>query len=120
MGVTCGHHGFPQFVRNLYDPEIYGSDVIKCDFFADAGMVCVCRLTASVMRQWKTKYDTTKLDGAAIFEMSEDIDVDFDQSCPDWTVITIKDNTTGHTISSRSAEDYYDELEYYNYYQDKD
>lgn len=91
-----------------WNNEIYGGCIIKSDFYADAGMVCVCRWTASVMRQWQAKYGTTKISGAAIFEMSEDIDVDFDQSCPDWTVITIKDKVYGDVIQSMSANDYID------------
>ena len=91
--------------------EIHGGCIIKSDFCADAGMVCVCRWTDSIIKYWQTQYGTNKINGAAIFEMSEDIDVQFDQSCRDWTVITIKDKVYGDVIKSISAEEYCDNEE---------
>lgn len=89
--------------------EIYGSGVIKPNFYADSGMVCVCRLTASVLEYWQEEYDTTNLAGAAFFEMSEDIDVKFDTSNIHWTVVKVRDNQTGDTIQSTTEEEYEEE-----------
>ena len=93
--------------------EIYGLGVVKHDFCADAGMVCVCRLNHKVLDNLYKKYgEKNALSGAAIFEMSEDIDIEFDVSNKDWTVVTIKDKQTGNVIKSMDYED--------NFYNEED
>lgn len=89
--------------------KIYGSGVTKYDFFADSGMVCVCRVTASVLEYLQEEYGTTNLSGAAFFEMSKDIDVIFDTSNIHWTVVKIIDNQNGDIIQSTTEEEYEDE-----------
>ena len=91
--------------------KIYGLSVIKHDFCADAGMVCVCRLNHKVLDNLYNKYgEKNALSGAAIFEMSEDIDIEFDVSNKDWTVVKIKDKQTGNIIKSMDYEDnFYDD-----------
>lgn len=85
--------------------EIYGPGVIKPNFYADSGMVCVCRLSPSALEYWQEKNITTYLAGAAFFEMSEDIDVKFDKSDIHWTVVKIRDNQTDNTIQSTREEE---------------
>ena len=91
--------------------KIYGLSVIKHDFCADAGMVCVCRLNHKVLDNlYKNNGEENALSGAAIFEMSEDIDIEFDVSNKDWTVVKIKDKQTGNIIKSMDYEDnFYDD-----------
>lgn len=91
--------------------ELFGCNIIKSDFYADAGMVCICKLTPEILNYWMKKYNTTKLSGAAIFEMSENISVEFDQSYKDWTVITIKDNVYGDVIKSMEDDTFYNDEE---------
>ena len=90
--------------------QLSGIGVIKPDFFADAGMVCVCRLTSKMLQHWKEEYGTQDFSGIAIFEASKDISVEFDVSDKNWTVVNIKDNQTKATISSMDS-DFYDEDE---------
>ncbi len=92
--------------------SIWGDGVIKQDFVADAGMVSVCRLTDKVLQHLKEKYGEANIySGLAIFEMSENIRVDFDVSNSNWTVVKIKDLQTGETIQSESADE--DEEDYW-------
>lgn len=93
--------------------KIYGLSVIKHDFCADAGMVCVCRLNHKVLDNlYKNNGEENALSGAAIFEMSEDIDIEFDVSNKDWTVVKIKDKQTGNIIKSMDYEDNFYDNEY--------
>lgn len=101
--------GFPAYACGTgigdWSNEIWGAGVKKSDFCADAGMVCVCRLTSKLMYQLYKKYGRDKtFSGMAIFEMSENINVDFDTSDPNWTVVKIKDLQTGETIQSEDAD----------------
>ena len=102
--------GFPAYACGTgfgdWSNSIWGSGVIKGDFLADAGMVCVCRLTDNILEHLKKKYgDTNSLSGIALFEMSENIKVDFDVSNSDWTIVTIKDLQTGVTIQSEYEDE---------------
>ena len=81
-------------------------------FFADAGMVCVCRLTPKMLKLWKEKYGTQAFSGMAIFEASKDISVEFDESDKNWTVVNIKDNKTQAIISSMDSDFYEEEEDY--------
>lgn len=53
--------GFPAYACGTgfgdWDNSIWGDGVIKHDFVADAGMVCVCRLTDKVLQHLKEKYE---------------------------------------------------------------
>lgn len=112
--------GYPAYACDTgfddWTNEIYGTGIIKRDFFADAGMACVCRYTDKIKQHLETKYPTNPFAGAAIFEMSEDISVDFDVSNKNWTVIHIQDNLTGDDIYSvdEDNEDYYEEDDFEN------
>ena len=48
---------------------------------------------------------------AAVFEGSDDINVDFDISDPSWTVVKIYDNQTGNFIETMSSDNFYAENE---------
>lgn len=48
---------------------------------------------------------------AAVFEGSDDINVDFNISDPSWTVVKIHDNKTGNFIEAMNADDFYAENE---------
>lgn len=102
--------GFPAYACGTgigdWSNSIWGLGVIKGDFVADAGMVCVCRFTDNILEHLKKKYgDINPLSGIALFEMSENIKVDFDVSDPDWTVVEIEDLQTGKTIRSEYADE---------------
>ena len=108
--------GYPAFACGTgfgdWSNQLSGINVIKSDFFADAGMVCVCRLTSKMLQYWKEEYGTQALSGAAIFEASQDISVEFDVSDKNWTIVNIKDNQTKAVISSMDS-DFYDEDDYF-------
>lgn len=74
--------GYPAFACGTgfgdWSNQLSGIGVIKSDFFADAGMVCVCRLTSKMLKHWKEEYGTQDFSGIAIFEASKDISVEFD------------------------------------------
>lgn len=102
--------GFPAYAYGTgfgdWSNSIWGTGVIKQDFTADAGMVCVCRLTDKVLQQLKEKYGEANIySGIALFEMSENIRVEFDITDPNWTIVNIKDMQTGATIQSEYADE---------------
>lgn len=110
--------GYPAYACGTgfgdWSNEIWGSGVIKGDFFADAGMVCVCRLTDKILAQLQAKYGKSDdFSGMAIFEMSENINVSFDVSNKDWTVVEIRDLQTGNIIQSQSYDDSFDDEDDY-------
>ena len=86
-----------------YNNLMLGHNIIKPEFDTTTGIICVCRLTDSIKKRWKTEYRTTKMNGAAIFNMSKDIDVDF-KEYSNWSVIEIKDMVTSNRISSLPYE----------------
>ena len=88
--------------------EIYGCDVIKSDFVADSGMVCVCRLTDKVLNQIRKKYGKSEdFSGMAVFKMSEHIKIEFDVSDQHWTIVKIQDKVSGYEITSMDSNDFY-------------
>ena len=105
--------GYPSFACDTgygdWRNKILGLGVIKDDFFADAGMVCVCRLTEKMVEHWEKNDPKTPFLGVAIFEASDDILVQFDTSNKGWTVVNIKDKQTGVEISTLDYDDEYDE-----------
>lgn len=108
--------GFPAYAWDTsigdWSNEIYGSNIIKHDFFADAGMICVCRLYGKILYQLRKKYgNDNKFSGMAVFEMSEHIKVDFDISDKHWTVVNIKDKISGYEISLMNSNDFYYDCE---------
>lgn len=85
---------------------LYGNKVVKADFFADAGMVCVCRLTPEIEKHLVEEYgDKKPFSGMAIFTASEDITVNMDRTESQWTVVRITDNQTGETLCTSEPED---------------
>ena len=108
--------GYPAFACGTgfgdWKNKLSGIGVIKSDFFADAGMVCVCRLTPKMLKLWKEKYGTQAFSGMAIFEASKDISVEFDVSDKNWTIVNIKDNKTQAIISSMDSDFYEEEEDY--------
>ena len=80
--------------------HIYGPGVIENEFFADAGMVCVCELTKGIEDHLVEEYNRVL---GAIFEAEELRDVEFDNSDPDWTVVRI--GTDKGIIESENPED---------------
>lgn len=96
--------------------HIWGPNVLENDFYADAGMVAVVKLTDRVLQEiWK---NYTYIPGA-IFETEADLDlkscVEFDTSDSNWTVVRI--STPEGLIESDSSEDedYEDEDEEEDY-----
>ena len=81
---------------------VSGKNVIKPDFFADAGLVCVLELTPLVDKMHKSKFDYLISDnpcGVAVIEAEGLADVKFDTSDSRWTVVTIID-TDGNIYRS--------------------
>lgn len=74
-------------------------------------MVCVCRLTSEIEKHFEEDYPDIYSRSAAVFEGSEDINVDFDVSDSSWTVVKIHDNQTGNFIETMNADDFYAENE---------
>ena len=115
--------GYPAFACGTgfgdWKNKLSGIGVIKSDFFADAGMVCVCRLTPKMLKHWKEKYGTQAFSGMAIFEASKNISVEFDVSDKNWTVVNIKDNKTQAIISSMDS-DFYEEDNEDDYFEEED
>ena len=95
--------------------DLTGFPAYVCDTgfgdWNDSGMVCVCRLTSEIENHFAKEYSDIYSRSAAVFEGSEDINVDFDISDPSWTVVKIHDNQTGNFIETMSADDFYAELE---------
>ena len=74
-------------------------------------MVCVCRLTPEIEKHFTKDYSNIYSHSAAVFEGSDDINVDFNISDPSWTVVKIHDNKTGNFIEAMNADDFYAENE---------
>ena len=70
--------GYPAFACGTgfgdWKNKLSGIGVIKSDFFADAGMVCVCRLTPKMLKLWKEKYgaDWTEDDVEKLYSLFEE------------------------------------------------
>lgn len=64
---------------------------IQDRFFADTGMVCVCKLTPEIEKICKSHGCAFK-NGSAIIETEGNVNVVFDTSNPEWTVIHINDD----------------------------
>ena len=90
--------------------EIWGKNVIKHDFFADSGMVCLCELTDTIKKHIDANSHGKEFNGMAVFEIDKDIAIEFDTSDSDWTVIRIKDKNTGNVLIT-SSEPYSDDDE---------
>ena len=107
--------GFPAYVCDTgfgdWNNKIYGSYIIYKEFCADSGMVCVCRLTSEIENHFAKEYSDIYSRSAAVFEGSDDINIDFDISDPSWTVVKIHDNQTGNFIETMNADDFYAENE---------
>jgi len=90
---------------------IWGKRVLKHDFFADAGMVCVCELTDTIQKHIdKESTSDNKFNGMAVFETDADITIDFDTSDKEWTVVKVYDKATGQIIiASQDPNDEYDD-----------
>ena len=96
--------GYPAYVCETgfgdWTNRLYGENVTQPEFFADSGMVCVCRLTPHLEEHLQNTYQTDCFIGAAVFEASENIEVKFNRDDIQWTVVEIKDKETGNFIKS--------------------
>ncbi len=88
-----------------------GDGIIKPDFCADSGMVCVCRITYKLLQHLHNEYGERALICIAMINMSDDITVDFDTSNPHWTVVSITDNKTGKSVSSITEAEFFEDEE---------
>lgn len=88
--------------------EIWGVNVLKHDFFADSGMVCVCELTDTIKNHIDANSNGKEFNGMAVFETDKDITVEFDTSDSDWTVVKVIDKNTGQVLIT-SSEPYSDD-----------
>ncbi len=87
-----------------------GVNVLKHDFFADSGMVCVCELTDNIKNHIDDNSNGKEFNGMAVFETDKDITVEFDTSDSDWTVVKVIDKNTGQVLIT-SSEPYSDDDE---------
>ena len=82
---------------------ISGPGVKWSDFYADAGLVCVCELTEKIEKTLMEKYNDIT---GAVFECEELKNVEFDRSDPNWTVVFIE--TDQGMIESQLPDSDYD------------
>lgn len=84
---------------------LLGETVNSGEFVADAGMVSVCKLDAALF----SKYTPEQIKNlGAIFEAEGEIEVSFDDSDSDWTVVNIVDQA-GNRWNSLPPENFDDE-----------
>lgn len=89
--------------------EISGKNVIASTFFADAGLVCVAELTPLVDQKHEAMFGyriSDKPCGVAVIEAEGLAEVKFDDSNPEWTLITITD-TDGNVYRSATYEEHF-------------
>lgn len=79
--------GFGDWDNDLYGPRVEGLG----SFCADSGMVCVCEYTGKVSDALNKDSNAIEAERAAVFEAEGPIEVDFDTSRSDWTVVEIED-----------------------------
>lgn len=101
--------GEPAYVEDTgfgdWSNEIYGPGVLNHTFAADAGMVCVCRLTEEIEKKLNIKEHDSCV---AVFEADELVKVTFDTDDETWTVINIVTDK-GLIVSNSPEEDEEDE-----------
>lgn len=85
--------------------------ILKSEFFADSGMVSVCRLTDEIINESR-KHGCAYDCGAAIFEAGENISVSFDGKDRGWTVVYIEDKENNIYLSSIEDMPGYEEDDY--------
>lgn len=93
--------------------EIRGNaKIIQPNFFADAGMVCVCPVNEEIQQLINEFKGTWQ--AAAVFEMSDNVKIDIDVSNEEWTVVRVTDLNNGEYVTSLSYRDYDEEDEEYD------
>ncbi len=101
--------GEPAYVESTgygdWSNEIYGPGVLNHTFAADAGMVCVCRLTKEVEKKLNIKEHDSCV---AVFEANKLVNVTFDTDNSSWTVVNIVTDQ-GLITSNKADEDEEDE-----------
>lgn len=85
--------------------DIWGINVLKSDFGADSGMVCVCELTDYIKNQLENGKSINPYLLCAMFETDKDITIEFDTSDSNWTVVKIYDKATGDLLIQSSEPD---------------
>ncbi len=90
---------------------LHGEGIIKPDFSADTGMVCVCRITYNLLKYLYDKYGDEALLNIAMINASENITVDFDKPNAHWTTVKIIDHDTGNTITSMTEAEFFEDEE---------
>ncbi len=93
MDVVCDFTG-----TGPWDNMIMGNNVLYHDFSSESGMVAVCDFN---------RHLELVMAPGAIFEGPDDIEVKFDRSNPNWTVVMITDPQSGQRWHSL-LEDYED------------
>ena len=88
--------GYGDWTNYIEGPDKF---IIQSDFTADAGQVCVCKLTRAVEDQLYKTFPVNSTPCVAIIECDGDISVEFDKSNKSWTVINI-DTSVGKFNSS--------------------
>lgn len=109
QGKLAEMTGEPAYVEDTgygdWSNEIYGPGVLNHTFAADAGMVCVCRLTEEVEKKLNIQEHDSCV---AVFEADELVKVTFDTDDDNWTVVNIVTDK-GLIVSNSPEEDEEDE-----------
>lgn len=100
------HTGFGDWSNRLSGPNIEGDGT----FYADAGMVCVCKIDAAILS--KHSLDELKRLGA-VFETQGEIEVNFNTKDSNWTEVYIKDTANRMYWNTLGAQDALEEDEEY-------
>lgn len=108
--------GYPAYACDTgfgdWNNEISGISVIHEKFCADSGMVCVCRLTKDLEGHLAKISANPYSYIVAMFKGSDDIEVTFDITDKNWTVVKIYDRENRIHIESMTNDEDDDEDDY--------
>ena len=90
-----------------WDNSVFGNScyVENMDFCADSGMVCVCAMTEPVEEALKKSFPNGYERCVAVIKCEGEVNVEFDKSCGDWTVVKITDDDQRTFYTSSPEED---------------
>lgn len=89
--------------------DVWDKNVLKSEFCADSGLVCVAELTDDVRENYRKSCGQDILSNrysVAVLELAGIEHIEFDTRNPDWTVITIVD-TDGDAYSSEEYDEHF-------------
>ena len=96
------HTGFGDWTNKLSGPNVEADGV----FYADSGMVCVCKIDAAIMNKYSLR-ELKRL--GAVFHTLGEIEVKFNTEDPCWTEVHIKDTVNCMYWNTSGAQSDFDE-----------